>query len=118
MGFRSEQQPHCRYCGVGIKKETHTHYFGQSRTQSDDYSSDHIEEPKSKAEAQRLLNGTIVSVRLNSDKSIWKVTTWDGESWVDEHFCNGDHARQFGYAIATHTKLAMQPYHDAVAKHG
>lgn len=98
-----------------MRKATHTHYFGASRFSVDAYSTDHPERPKTKAEAQRLINGAIVSVSRSVDRTeLWKATSWDGESWLDEFFCNNDHARQFAYAAAR-SGLGMPAYHAAVA---
>lgn len=58
--------------------------------------------PVDKAECQRLTNDRITSVRRSADGSaISKFTTWDGETYVDRFFCNGDHARSFAYVMAT-----------------
>lgn len=117
MGYVSEAQPLCRLCAKGIKKVTHAHYFGERTAQTFDYSTHHVEQPKSKAEVQRLLNGTVVSIRRDriNPEFVWHASTWDGVSWVDEFFCNADHARQFGYAAARGGQ-AMAAYHDALAQ--
>lgn len=99
--------PLCRYCGGPIRKQTHLHWFGRTEENgSSDFWTNHIEKPRSKAEAQRLVNGEVVSVswyRDNPDPAehyIGKATTWDRESYVDKWFCNGDHARCFAYVFA------------------
>jgi hypothetical protein len=128
MAFKSAVQPLCRFCGKGIKKHTHTVWFGQGRESRNDYSTSLEAKPTSREEAQRLVNQEIVSIsweyhwsRDEDDKSvktrdhIHKVTTWDGESWDDPFFCNGDHAQRFGYASARGGR-AMAAYNEAIAK--
>lgn len=124
------QQPLCRYCGKKIAKRTRTVIFGQTRYRPDD---DHTifreEKPASKAEAQRVLNQEVVSVRwyrtvpLRDDWSrdprdpghdfIEQATTWDGESYADSFFCNGEHAKRFAYVMAK-AGHATQAYQEAV----
>ena len=110
------KQPFCRYCGAKIRKRTTTIYFV---AELKDY---HVREnaaehgfvrhvvghPTTKAEAQKLVNQEIVSVRHTSDPwahnpgdvYIAQASAWDGESYVDEFFCNGAHAKDFAYAAA------------------
>lgn len=124
MRFKSDVQPLCRYCGEKIKKSTHTHFFGRREFKISEFGwTDRPERPQSKEEAQRLLNQKIVSlswsllyVEGESRRDyIDKVTTWDGESWMDEFFCKGDHAQRFGYAAARADK-AMPAYNEAIVK--
>lgn len=79
--------PLCHYCGGPIRKKTETVYFKEA------------ERPKNKQEAQRLMNQQIVSVSYWKEH-VHKVTTWDGESYVDPYFCNGSHANYFAYVMA------------------
>jgi hypothetical protein len=121
--------PLCRYCGKAIAKRTSTVVFGEaprSRSGQVEYFTYREERPKSKEEAQRLLNSQVVSVRYDVDYSlpaeererfVIRATTWDGEHYEDEFFCNGDHARLFGYAAARDKPmLAMPAYHKARAR--
>jgi len=122
MTFTSSTQPLCRYCAGAIRKRTHTVLFGQSQPSLSAYITCMAEKPISKAEAQRLVNQKIVS--LSWDHSwedgvptrsyIHKITTWDGESYEDEFFCTGEHARKFGYASARGGQ-AMKTWIDAMA---
>lgn len=120
MAFKSSVQPLCRYCGKPIGKHTHSVWFGQSRPSLSDFSTNRAQEPKSKEEAQRLLNETIVSVSwahswVSGEKvrtHVHHVTTWDGESYKDEFFCNDKHARFFGYAAARAGQV-MPAYREA-----
>lgn len=123
MTHKAPVQPLCRFCGEGVRKATHTVYFGHSRHRVDDYSTERQEKPTSREEAQRLLNQSIVSVSWAMDWSsgkgqrdyIRKVTTWDGESWIDPFFCKGEHARDFGYAAARGGQV-MAEYRIALAE--
>jgi hypothetical protein len=126
MPFVSQIQPLCRYCAAPIKKHTHTVWFGMNQMGQTGYSTHMPDKPKSKAEAQRLVNQQIVSIGWSHHwvqqdgrdvkvrEYIDKITTWDGESYVDEFFCNAEHARWFGYA-AVRGGNAMPAYHDAIA---
>lgn len=124
MTYKSDTQPRCRYCGKPIRKETHTYWFGQGGNagHSSDFITYRAEKPMSKAEAQRLVNQQIVSVRREKypapgeETFVSQVTTWDGESYADEFFCSGEHARYFAYAVLrapAYENLAMPDYHTA-----
>lgn len=113
--FKSKQQPLCRHCGGKIAKYTDTHWIERDTAtiRHDDnrhhYMSD-ADWPKSKADCQKLTNEEVVSVTYHQDYSsddgykrtdkIWRFGVWDRESYVDEFFCNGDHARRFAYSCA------------------
>ena len=98
-------QPLCRYCGEPIRKYTNTISL-RTRKPGEDrlYPSFQVATlPTTRAEAQRFTrNGhQIVRVkRTRRGNGISQFTTWDGESYVDEFFCNGSHARHFAYAAA------------------
>ena len=110
MTIKSKTQPLCRYCGKPIAKRTESVNFNERPSRPDLRGI----KPLSRAEAQRLVNGKIVSVRWTVPKRlergefeptgeprfISQVGLWDGESYVDEFFCNGDHAKSFGYSAA------------------
>lgn len=110
--------PLCRSCGKPIAKATHLHWFGESSARTN-WSTSHPELPKDKAEAQRLTNRQIISVRywtLGGEKSVRQATTWDGESYRDAFFCKNECAQRFGYAaLAMNPNLGMDAYHEAVA---
>jgi hypothetical protein len=131
-------QPLCRYCGKAIRKKTETIRFGCADGDAARFAHMRTERPRDKAEAQRYGNGQVVSVRYSETACITvpgggshKVTRvpryveeasyWDGESYVDWAFCNGDHARRFGYSAAGMTlengsQIAMPEYWAALAK--
>jgi hypothetical protein len=73
--------------------------------------------PQTKAEAQKLTNLKVISVRRCSE-GIDMVGVWDGESYVDEFFCNGKHALNYAYGMvqSQHNTLSFPAYREAVAK--
>ena len=100
-------QPRCRYCAKPIRKKTTTHWFGRPSTNLKSFIKTHIEKPKTREEAQRLINEKIVSVGYWTDavhpeigRYIDKVSTWDGESYVDQFFCSNLCAQKLGYLMA------------------
>ena len=118
MSYRSTTQPLCRYCGKAIAKYTTTHFIDRKDQQL-----------TSKADCQKLTNEKVVSVRYGPryqpdshlldyqhQDIVWAYSTWDGESYADEFFCNGTHAKDFGYAAARweNGRLAMPAYHQAL----
>ena len=123
MVFQSDTQPLCRYCGKPIKKHTSTVYFVKERSalMRDSVHTRHIVgSPTTKAEAQRMVNEQIVSVRRGTmyqlDPAIvGQVSLWDGVSYEDEFFCNGTHAQRFAYVMAR-TGQATVAYADATKK--
>jgi hypothetical protein len=114
--------PLCRFCGVPIRKKTTTVYFktgGQDWQRGDNEHWRYLtvrEMPKTQAQCQRLVgNGKVMSVRKTYDgKAISYCSVWDGAAYVDLFFCNGDHAKQFGYAAAQ-AGHAMPAYNKAKA---
>ncbi|TJW14401.1 MAG: hypothetical protein E5W82_10520 [Mesorhizobium sp.] len=121
--------PLCRYCGKTIAKRTRAIFFGELATRQgfDTIFTYRPERPRSKDEAQRLLNQQIVSVRWARGEDyaakqagfdhITQATAWDGESYTDKFFCNGTHAKDFAYAAAR-GGYAMPAYIDAKRKKG
>ncbi|WP_066725267.1 hypothetical protein [Sphingomonas pituitosa] len=57
--------------------------------------------PRSREEAQRYVNGEIISVRRDGEV-LSRVSYWDGESWQDRFFCTNRCAMDQGYASAQH----------------
>jgi hypothetical protein len=100
MAFKSNAQPHCLVCGTAIAKLTDSKTFGGWNFSDAER---HATRPASRAEAEQLVNGRVVAVRyhdIGGERRIYQCSTWDGESYVDEFFCNGDHAKTYGYAAA------------------
>lgn len=96
--------PLCRWCGKPIAKRTVSHWFGQGSQEGSGYWINHAERPKTVDEAQRFVNGQIVSVRRRgyggAAGEISSVGVWDGESYRDDDFHADTCARAFGYAMA------------------
>lgn len=108
--------PHCRYCGGLIRKETTRVYFKPEASKFDNTSLGSAYSygpyPQTREEAQQRTNGQIVSVSrriehsyvgnesVPTDVGIDHVTVWDGSTYVDPFFCNGDHAKRFAYVMA------------------
>lgn len=91
--------PKCRYCAKPIPKATHTHWFGALRPSVSSSSTEHVEKPKDKVEAQRLTNRKIVSLTYwPSDKGryVARASSWDGETYKDDLFCRDPCARDYG----------------------
>jgi hypothetical protein len=134
MTYRSATQPLCRCCGNPIAKQTDSKAVRDPRGGN---AANAIAGPLySKADCQRLVNGTVVSVSYHPDSSsiygpadpslppvpvklahgpsyeterhrqpdqprlVSSFTVWDGESYVDEFFCNGKCATRFAYVMA------------------
>lgn len=118
-------QPLCRYCGRGIAKHTdswrieHTSFDTSRRDSRLRKGAVFCDKPPlTQAQAQRLVNAQIVSVRYSdlwdklgddgmvhsSDtetiRHIGHLTTWDGESYEDPYFCNGTCRTRFAYVMA------------------
>lgn len=130
MWFKSATQPLCRTCGKKIKKRTEVVWFGRNGPASDYGSYRPDDRPRSKAEAQRLVNQQVVSVswRRAPDTTyghvvgdpdfdyIDSVKVWDGETYEDGLFCTLACAATMGRSAATHHNLGMPAYHAAIAQ--
>lgn len=109
--------PLCRYCGGPIAKKTVSHFI-ETDPRYVHHPHQHLvnkgEEPRTKADCQRMVNQKVVSVRRSHEGTyIRYFSTWDGESYIDPFFCNGEHARLFGYSAARAGK-ATKSYNDAM----
>jgi hypothetical protein len=115
IGYKFQRQPLCRFCGGPIPKATVRVEIKKERTEYDkpsenwQYAYHHGRAPTSKAAAQTLVNQQVVGVSYRKlrdrkgeviGREIDHVTTWDGESYVDPFFCNGNHAKDFAYMMA------------------
>jgi hypothetical protein len=126
--------PLCRYCGGKIRKRVTSVEFvlsGQAKGKSltpwaangfthrrfvvvDQY-------PRDRAACKPFTNGQVVSVKKNyrdAGNTIAEFGEWDGESYVDRFFCNGDHARKFAYAVAHAYDVEMPAHRKAVEAQG
>lgn len=102
--FRSARQPLCRYCGKPIAKRTESVYPTSTRRENSNLFS--------KADCQKGRNDIVISVEYtyeidheDDDKPtglrwVSRFTVWDGETYIDEFFHNGECARKFAYLYA------------------
>lgn len=101
--------PLCRYCGKPIPKETEVIHFRGDR-----------EPPRTREEAQRLTNRPIISIAYDAYEGVryvQRISTWDGESYIDDFFCKGEHALRYGYfAVKNDPDLRTQAWVDAVRR--
>lgn len=74
--------------------------------------------PRTKEEAQRLVNEKIVSLQYNLDNTrVDRITVWDGGTYVDEFFCNRTRcAVSYAYMIVAspNNKIQSVAYADAL----
>jgi len=105
-------QPYCRWCGKAIAKRSKIVWVAeepQSEPRPGHVYTGKGHRLRSKAECQPYTNQTILSVKYMEERDddnrvigryVWSFTVWDGETYIDQYFCNGEHARFFGYAMA------------------
>jgi hypothetical protein len=105
--------PLCRYCAEPIAKRTIKVHVVAARTgfNKDSAFWRYVEVggnfPLNWAECEKLTNQQVIAVRYADSGGAtarphvidW-FTEWDGQSYVDPYFCNGDHAQLFGRALA------------------
>jgi hypothetical protein len=111
--------PLCLWCGKRIAKYTTRHNVVTPAMWSQSFGQRFDSMPKNLADCQKLTNETVVSVEYQYEqddnyertgrKVIHSYSTWDGESYQDKFFCNGDHAKRFGYAAAHHGLRLKRP---------
>lgn len=120
----------CIVCGKPISKRTETFYFREPVTyvppaprswggmhDAIEAKPDGLREgnsaflaqrPRDRKEAQRFVNGQIISSKRDGD-ILSSVTFWDGETYQDKFFCTNHCAMQQGYASAQQgTRFAWQ----------
>jgi hypothetical protein len=115
--------PRCIVCGRPIAKRTATLYFREPKAYqpakptswgdewpAQEAKPDGLREgnhlylqhrPRTRAEAQRYVNGQIVSSKRRAE-FVTSVNYWDGESYADKYFCTNNCAMRQGYASAAH----------------
>lgn len=93
-------QPFCICCGSAIAKFTRTEHISWSKIKSG-------EAPRNRADLATLTNLRVISVRYWRDQDgsaaqrfIDRYSTWDGESYVDQYFCDGTCGSRFAYIMA------------------
>ena len=122
--------PLCRYCGKKIAKRPTTVWL---ETKERDFPSNFrfsrylvvSELPRTKEDCQKLTNKTVISISrqvkydyetdTRSKEFIRSFNEWDGESYIDNYFCNGGHAKRFAYAVAS-AGLGSKAYNEAKEK--
>lgn len=112
MTHKTATQPHCLWCGKRIPKATTRRNLVTPAMWKESFDEAYANRPKTLADCQKLTNEKVVSVDyqyeqdVNYDRTgrrvVHSYSTWDGESYMDPYFCNGDHAKNFGYAAAMH----------------
>lgn len=118
MSHKSPTQPHCRMCDKAIPKKTESHFLRLRDSNANPQFYTVVDAlPKTQAECQKLTNHKVVSVRYSAvyddvsrevvGREMSSFNTWDGESYVDEHFCNGNCCRRFAYMVAHHYPTVM-----------
>lgn len=130
MLFTSPTPPRCRYCGKPIHKWTTSRRIAPVWEPGTDHAvkiKTWAGLPRTRDEAQTLFTQQVVSVRYgfhhkgfgdfdpdpDFPRRVVEVGLWDGRSYVDEFFCNTDHAARLGYAMARAGKCT-QAYNDAM----
>lgn len=108
-------RPLCRNCGTPISKTIIWVEFGRSSPGI------RPDIPLTKADAQRLLNSTVVGVKMGTKDGqpfVRWARTWDGESYRNPYFCKDRCAMQFGYGVAAikDRPLATEAYWTAIEK--
>jgi hypothetical protein len=110
--FKSAKQPHCLWCHRPIAKHTTWHNPVTPAQWQQSFKQGFETAAKTMADCQKLSNEKVVSVKYqyetddNYDQTgrrvVHSYSTWDGESYKDQFFCNGDHAKAYAYAAAHH----------------
>ena len=133
MTFRSATPPLCRCCGKAIAKHSMTVQLTLERA---DYQKDRppwsryivVEKfPSTKADCQKMTNEKVISVKRRQIMGgnfeptgasyIAEFSTWDGESYRDQYFCNRTKcAVQYAYMVVQQSDLVSVAYNDAVKR--
>jgi len=105
--FKSAERPRCRWCGKPIAKATNYHSVSNAFHAFKENKLTTLED------CQKKHNEKIVSVKYHHEtestidgyartgrRTVYSYATWDGESYKDGFFCNGEHAQLMGYAAA------------------
>jgi hypothetical protein len=115
--MKRETQPHCRWCGKNLQKDTKTFFVvaDLKNHKAFDGIFRYVQGPvKSAAEAQRLVNGTIVKVsykRPDHEGGLNKFNVWDGMSYKAcwGFFCTNNCAAAMGQAACKHPHSLFGP---------
>lgn len=115
--------PLCRCCGKPIRKRTAVVFIKAEQSEYDKPTkfwryayTNGGPLPTTKAEAQRLVNEQVVSVRRSHEGStISAVHVWDGVTYESRFFCTGNCAKDFGYLAAEVLPTFRTKAYDAAA---
>ena len=108
MTITETRAPLCRYCAAPIAKHAVKVHFltGPRHVNLVDSKYERFmsvgERPRDIETVRNMLPDLVVlTVRDHkSGDGIAKAYGWDGHSFVDLYFCNGKHAKEFGYTAA------------------
>jgi hypothetical protein len=104
MAVKLKKQPHCRWCGKAIAKHTESHFIKNWGVSA--FTTNQL---VTREDCTMLTNLLVLSVKYHYEtidgertgrRTVMSYNTWDGESYVDEYFCSGEHAKSMGYAAA------------------
>lgn len=96
-------RPKCIVCGRNIAKRTERVIV--QPISADGFNSGNATvhaDIRTKADAQQHTNHVVTSISMGPSGVAWTFNTWDGVSYEDEFFCNGNCARKQAYASARH----------------
>lgn len=107
------KQPYCRWCGKPIAKLTHSVWVREESVGEPRHGHIYTGKGKrlrSKQECQAFTNQIVISVKYTEEREgydgpvigryVYSFNVWDGETYTDRYFCNGEHAKAMGYAAA------------------
>ncbi len=98
--------PLCRFCGKTIKKRTRDVYFNSERFRGG-FGVTMVERPVTREDAQKFFNEKIIASKFEDDlegRCVYRVTLWDGETYINKHFCKNGCAESFGRMMAEYDK--------------
>jgi hypothetical protein len=116
--------PLCKVCGKPVPKKTVSHCFGVTDRSGYATLIYHPEKPATRADAQRLINGQIISMKMSwrseEPRYVASVNAWDGETYEwGGHFHAQGCAARFGWGMAMEfPDRAYPPYREAMAARG
>jgi len=111
--------PLCRFCGNKIKKRTRDVYFNCEKFHSG-FGERRTERPVTRDDAQKFFNEKIIASKFDDDiegRCIYRVTLWDGETYLDKHFCKDGCAEDFGRMMAEYKPdISTKTYFEKLAE--
>ena len=89
--------PKCMECGSAIRKKTERKSWWITEWEKAPKT---VEEARSKSNLPMVSHRWAPIPRGNGERFIVSASYWDGESYEDQYFCNGNCAKKFGYKAA------------------